>query len=164
MARKKIPAVIESLLSVIRFLTTSRIPFVVVGGAALALHGIPRATLDIDVVIPAKAEVILKLFYAAKEAGFLTQDKDIIRLVDKAYLLIGQWITFCDSGERELLDVLFEDIETFNRLRKQAVRKKAGKGSFYIASLDDLEAMKREVSRPIDMADIALIQERRKLR
>ena len=35
--------------------------------------------------------------------------------------------------------------------------------TFYIDSLDDLEAMKRVVSRPIDLADIVLIQEKRNL-
>ena len=78
----------------------------------------------------------------------------------KPNLLVGQWITFESPKDKELLDVLFEKLEIFNRLLSRSVKRKEKQLTFYIASLNDLEAMKKIVGRPIDLADIVLIREK----
>jgi len=85
---KRKPSFSEELLNLFNRFSSEKIPFLIVGGIALALHGIPRSTLDIDI---------------------------FIRI------------------------------------------------TLYVASLEDLEVIKRASGRPIDYADIALIQERLKL-
>lgn len=153
----------EGPLTTLKLLGSRHIPFVIVGGAAIALHGIPRSTLDIDIIVPAHSDIIHRLFSVAGEAGLISRHRNIFSLMKKPNLLVGQWITFESPEGKELLDVLFEEPEIFNRLLNRAVKRKEKQLTFYIASLDDLGAMKRAVGRPIDLADIALIQEKRNL-
>ena len=47
---------------VIKGLNKARLDYVLVGAAALAIHGIPRSTLDLDIYVPARTDVINKLF------------------------------------------------------------------------------------------------------
>lgn len=135
------------------------IRFVVVGGAAMALHGIPRSTLDIDIIVPCVTDSILRLFEASGEAGLESTQAGFLKLAYKPELLSGQWITFEDKEGHQLIDVLLEAEAVFNDLLGRAVERKAGSQTLHVASLDDIEAMKKAVGRPLDMSDIALIRE-----
>ncbi len=137
------------------------IPLVIVGGAALALHGIPRSTLDIDIVIPAREKILSQLLKSLEDVGFQSQQQGITRLADKPRFLIGQWVSFNDSEGQETLDVFFEEPEVFARLLSQSLERRGPLVTYQVASLDDLERMKRSSGRPIDLADIALIKEKR---
>ena len=63
-----------------------KVPYVIVGGAALVLHGIPRSTLDVDIVIPAEKETIVKVFRAANNIGLECQQSNVLSLTDKPNL------------------------------------------------------------------------------
>lgn len=149
--------------SFLKLLAREKIPFVVVGGAALALHGIPRSTLDIDLVVPAQSRAIHTLFSLARRAGLSSQQVDILKVVKQADLLAGQWITFDDPDGRELVDIFLEEPKVFQRLSRRAVTRQAKGYQLKVAALDDLERMKRASGRAIDLADIALIRERRRI-
>ena len=161
MAGKNIFPVPEAPLKILELFAAEKIPFVIVGGAAIALHGIPRATLDIDIVMPAKAETASKLFSVMQDKGLLSRDKYILSIIDRPHLLIGQWVTLQDKSGMEFIDIFFEDEKEFSRLLKRAKKIKGTKLNFYIASLNDLEKMKKISARAIDLADIVLIKERR---
>lgn len=47
--------VYDELRRLVATLTEQRAPYALCGGLALAVHGIPRATLDIDLLIPTDA-------------------------------------------------------------------------------------------------------------
>ena len=162
MAGKNTSPVPEAGLKILKDLSKEKIPFVIVGGAAIVLHGIPRSTLDIDVVMPSEAGVVAKLFSLAKRKNFLIRDKDIVSIVDKPRLLIGQWITLQDKSGGELVDIFFENEKEFDALFKRAKRIKVNRFNIYVASLYDLQAMKKASGRPIDLADIVLIKEKNK--
>ena len=159
MAGKNIFPVPEVPLKILRSIAAKKIPFVIVGGAAIALHGIPRATLDIDIVVP--ADTAGKLFSFMQDKSLLSRDKYISTIANRPHLLIGQWITLQDKNGMEFIDIFFESEEEFNSLLKRAKKIKTGKFNFYIASLGDLEKMKRISARAIDLADIVLIKEKR---
>ena len=162
MAQRKPDIITEKPITFLELLSEEKVPFIIIGGAALALHGIPRSTLDIDIIIPAKPEFTIKLFSIAKKARLKCGQKDIMRFTGRPDLLTGQLITFKDSTGNELIDIFFEDPKFFSRLFKRAIRKKTEHFILNIASLTDLEQMKRRSGRPIDLADIALIQEKRR--
>ena len=162
MAGRKPDIITEKPITFLELLSEEKVPFIIIGGAALALHGIPRSTLDIDIVVPARREFIVKLFSIAKKTGLKCGQKDIMRFMNRPDLLTGQLITFKDSTGSELIDIFLEDPEFFSRLLKRAARKKTKRFILNIASLTDLEQMKRRSGRPIDLADIALIQEKRR--
>jgi hypothetical protein len=164
MAGKNISPVPEAALRILKELSRETIPFVVVGGAALALHGIPRSTLDIDVIMPAESAAVARLFSLVERRNFLVRDKDIAKIADKPHLLIGQWITLQDKSGAEVVDIFLENEKEFSKFFKRAKKIKAKEFSLFVASLDDLELMKRASGRPIDLADIALIREKKRSR
>lgn len=160
MAGKNIFPIPEIPLKLLKLFATQKIPFVIVGGSAIALHGIPRSTLDIDIVVPAETDTISKLFSVIHKAGFLSRDRYVIGLINRPHLLIGQWITLQDKDGTEFIDIFFESEKEFNELLKRAKKIKGIKVNFFIASLGDLEKMKKISARPIDLADIVLIREK----
>ena len=58
------------------------VKYLVIGGIAAALHGVPRATFDLDILIEATAENAQRLLKALTEAGFgtaaMTNPEDIV--------------------------------------------------------------------------------------
>ncbi len=141
-----------------------KVPHVIIGGAALVLHGIPRSTLDVDIVIPAEEETIIKVFRAANHIGLECQQSNVLSLTAKPNLITGQWITFEDRTGRQLIDIFLEEVKQFKRLYRNSIERQHKKMIFHIASLPDLEKMKKAGGRPIDLADIALIREIKKVR
>ena len=129
----------------------------------MVLHGIPRATLDIDILIPAQSEIIINLFTATRKVGLRSHETQILRLASKPNLLVGQWISFKDAKGREIFDVGLEEIRIFKKLFSRALKRRGEGITYYVVSLKDMERMKKASGRPIDLADIALIQERRKI-
>ena len=116
--------------------------------------------MDIDIVVPAELDTVNRLFSAIQDAGLLSRDKYIFTLIDKPNLLIGQWMTLQDERGIEFIDIFFESVEEFKALLKRSRKIKGIKFNFYIASLNDLEKMKKISARAIDLADIVLIREK----
>jgi len=162
MAGKNISSVPEAGLKILKDLSNEKMPFVIVGGAAIVLHGIPRSTLDIDVIVPAEAGVVAKLFSLIERKNFLIRDKYIVSIANRPHLLIGQWITLQNKSGGELVDIFFENEKEFNKIFKRSNEIKTREFNLRVASLNDLQAMKRASGRMIDLADIALIKERKK--
>lgn len=158
MAGRKKSGKTEDPFAFFRHLAGAGVPFVIVGGAALALHGIPRSTLDIDVVVPASS--LRALFSAADRAGLRSGQAGLLKLPEPAWA--GQWVTFRNPRGGEWTDVFLEESKAFGRLMGGAVKRKVEQIRFCVAGLGDLERMKIKSGRPIDLADIALIRERRK--
>ncbi len=164
MAGKEDSLVPGELFVFLEALAQERVPFVVIGAAALALHGIPRSTLDVDLVLPAQGTAVRTLFRVAHQTGFRSREGALVKLAHRPEWLSGQWATFRGRQGMPWVDVFFERPPVFERLRRRALRRIMAGRSVAVASLAALERMKREVGRPIDLADVALIQERRKRR
>lgn len=132
--------------------------YVLVGGAALAIHGLPRSTIDIDIFIESKEENVKKIFKIADKLGLVTEQKDILKLVNSPNVIIGQWICFTYE-EQDILDVYFTDNKEFNELKKNTIKKHDKTVSVTVVSLETLQKMKNKSKRPIDLADIELIKD-----
>lgn len=153
----------QNIITLLKALSSYRIPYVIVGGAALALHGIPRSTLDVDIVIPTQTETVIKIFKAAKHANLKSNQTNILSLAEKPELITGQWVTFEDKNKRQLIDVFLEKESLFKELYRKSIKRRSHRLTFCVASLDDLEKMKKATGRAIDLADVALIQELREI-
>jgi hypothetical protein len=143
---------------IIARLNEAGVEYVLVGAAALVVHGLPRATIDIDLHVPAKPEVLTHLFDLAERLDLQSQQKDILGLLNKPDLFRDQWICFSHDNE-DVLDVFLAQEKEFNVLAGNAVWKTDGDLKVRVASLDDIESMKRASTRPIDKADLELIRE-----
>ena len=130
------------------------------GGAALALHGLPRTTLDIDIYIRADKMTFDKLFICLLDNLNLQSEQALFRNnSDQSHLFVGQWFTFSNSDGIDLIDVFIADDDKFESLKASVERICIYDNQIEIASLAALKKMKQECARPIDLADVVLIDE-----
>ena len=143
---------------IIKGLNKAKLEYVLVGAAALAIHGIPRGTLDLDIYVPARTDVMNKLFKVAGALGLKSEQKNVLEISHLPGLFRGQWVCF-SFKEQDVLDVFFADEDEFNNLYKNSELKKDKKISIRVASLRDIAAMKKASARPVDLSDLNLIKE-----
>lgn len=139
-----------------------RVDYVLIGGLAIALHGIERATMDIDVTVAMTPDNLSSLVEMARElemAPVLPVPLEALSDLDQ----LAHW-----HRERNLeafalrapglsgvtLDVLLYPPLDYAEMRQRAVTFQAGSVPVVVACIDDLIALKQAVGRPIDLADI----------
>lgn len=150
----------EIWYKIITGLNRERLRYVLVGGAALVIYGMPRTTLDIDIYVPASEEVLNKLFETAHRLGLKTEQKDIAATRHLPNLFKDQWICFSYKG-RDILDVFLADEKEFDKLYNNSEGRKIRNIGIMVASLKDIEKMKKKCRRPTDIADIEFIKKAR---
>lgn len=153
----------EILHKIIGSFNKNKLDYVLVGGAALVVHGIPRGTLDIDVYIVAKVETVNKLFKITEALGLKSKQRAILAIAHSSKLIANQWISFSYGG-KDMLDVFLAEQKEFEKIFKDAKLKRDKDISIKVASLEDIELMKKASGRPVDIADIELIKETRKIK
>ena len=125
--------------------------YVVIGGVAAVLHGVPRATFDVDILIETTLDNASRLLDALAECNFATA-----ALTTAEDILAHEITIFKD---RVRLDVqtrtpglLFDDAwaHRAERTIQDAV--------FWIASRDDLVQSKRASGRRIDLEDVRSLE------
>lgn len=146
---------------IIRQFNEAKLNYVLVGGAALVIHGIPRSTLDIDIFVPAKEEVLHKLFELADSLRLKSEQKSILVISNSPKLFVNQWICF-SYKEQDILDVFLAGEKEFNKLYANSEQKEDKDIRIRVASLRDIETMKKKSGRPIDLADLEFIKEAKK--
>lgn len=140
-------------LDVIRAFENAKVDYILVGGVAVNLHGIVRATEDIDFFVRPDARNIERLKSALRS---LWDDPEIdeIRVEDFADY---PTLRYGPPGEELVIDILtklgtafrFEDLEA-ESLTVEGVAIK-------VATPQTLLRMKRNTIRPIDKADAAAL-------
>lgn len=150
----------------LRRLVAHGVDFVVVGGVAMVLHGSSRNTNDLDIVYATDAANLEVLGEAMVELGATLRDvSDDVTFVPDARTLRQMSVLTLDShdGRIDLL-VAPAGSPSYARLRERAERITVGGAAFLVASLDDLESMKRAAGRPKDLLDLEEIEVIRRLR
>lgn len=147
------------------------VDYLLIGGLAVALHGVERSTMDVDVTIAMNQGNLTSLIEAARELGLtpvLPVSLDALNDLE----LLRKW-----HAERNLevfalrapglsgvtLDVLLFPPLEFDGMSRRAVIFYAAATSIRTASIDDLIALKEAVGRPIDISDIAHLKRVRSL-
>jgi hypothetical protein len=152
----------------LRTLGEHGVEFVIIGGFALAAHGVIRATKDIDVVPEPGAANIHRLATALRALDaevLLAEDFDPAELgiePDEEGLSLGRnWVLRTTLGR---LDVMQDVAGTrgYHSLREAAVERDVPEaGRFSFAGLDDLIAMKVAAGRPQDEIDVTSLERAR---
>jgi len=139
------------LKDVFSSLQRHKVRYLVIGGIAAVLHGVPRATFDLDLLIEAKPDNAEKLLRALVEAGLGTA-----ALTTPEELLSHEITIFKD---RVRIDVQtskpglkFE--EAWQRRKTMEYQKQ----KFYVVSREDLISSKRAAGRPVDLEDVRLLE------
>jgi hypothetical protein len=153
------PLAPEQLLGALR---EHGVDFVIIGGFALAAHGVVRGTKDLDIVPDPYPENIGRLAGAlrALEAEVLLADdfhpSEVGTAPDEEGLALGgNWVLRTALGR---LDVMQDvpGMKSYAALRVSSVRHDVpGAGTFDFCGLDDLIAMKVAAGRPQDELDVA---------
>ncbi|MEO0124041.1 MAG: DUF6036 family nucleotidyltransferase [candidate division WOR-3 bacterium] len=143
--------------TIIRRLTEENVKFVVVGGVAAIIHGVPRATFDLDVVIEF-SKINVKRFNKILDEFNLRPTVPINPLELANPRKRTEWIkkknakviNFKDPKGNYALDVLL--IYNYSRIRKIEIEIEEIK--FYVVDKNTLVKMKREANRDVDIRDI----------
>ena len=142
-------------------LQKAKVPYAVVGGFAVALHGIPRGTIDIDFVIQWSLKNLLKTEAVLQELGLVSRipvdAKSVFTFRDeyiKNRNLIA-WNFYDPIKPIHNVDIIINyDLEG----AKTKIVKTAA-GSIKILSQKDLIAMKKASGRPQDLEDVKSLEQ-----
>lgn len=143
-----------------------RVRYLIVGGLAVNLYGIPRVTQDIDIIISMDRENIVKMNEALKELDYVPRlpvNPDDLADQDK----LKEWIkeknlkafSFYHRIESfKVIDIVIVQPLDFEEAFQRKTIKNVGSIEVYLASIDDLIAMKQHVGRAQDLSDITLLK------
>lgn len=127
-----------------------QVKYVIIGGIAAVLHGVPRATFDLDILIEATDENATRLLEALLEARLGTA-----ALTTTEEVLANEITIFQD---RVRIDVQTStpglDFEQAWANRETMTYQEQ---TFYVVSKQDLIASKRAAGREIDLEDVKLL-------
>ena len=151
-------------------LEAAGVSYAVVGGVALNLHGVPRMTYDIDLVVATTAESLRTCRELLERLGLrcrlplVLEDLATLErrreLEDERNLLA---VTFTDpSNPLREVDVLVAPSLDPDGVCARAVTKRTESLVVRVAHIDDLLAMKRAAARPQDLADVAHLERLRR--
>ena len=138
----------------------------VVGGVAVNLHGVPRMTYDVDVVVLTDAATLLACRLALAGLGLVCRlplvlealaDASERARLEKERNLIAVTFTDPDNPLREVDVLVAPSVDPDGVVSRSLVRS-AGAFDVRIASLADLLRMKRAAARPQDLADVAHLE------
>lgn len=126
--------------------------YVVLGGIAAVLHGVPRATFDLHILIDASPDNARRLLDALLDAEMGTA-----ALVTPEELLAHEITVFND---RVRLDVQTSTpgLEFALAWQRRVTMQYQGQ-VFYVVSREDLIASKRAAGRPIDLEDVRSLEQ-----
>lgn len=129
----------------------NNVRYIVIGGIAAIVHGVPRATFDLDILIEATEENAQRLLTALEEVGLGTAS-----LISPAELTQHEITIFND---RVRVDVQTStpglDFKT-GWANKQTINYQGQ--PFFVVNKEDLIASKRAAGRPVDMADVEALE------
>jgi hypothetical protein len=123
----------------------------VIGGIAAVLHGVPRATFDLDILIESTPENAKKLLDALLDAGLGTAE------MTSAEELLAQEITIFKDRVRIDVQTHTPGLEFDKAWDRKVIMDYQGQ-KFYVVTREDLIAAKRASGRDVDLEDIRLLE------
>jgi len=136
---------------VFRSLNAHEVRYLVIGGIAAIVHGVPRMTFDLDILIEATPDNAQRLLDAFLDAGLGTA-----ALTTPDDLLATEIMVFKD---RVRIDVQTKTpgIEFADAWPRRAKVGHEGQ-AIHVAGRQDLIASKLAAGRPVDLEDVRLLR------
>ncbi len=125
--------------------------YLVIGGIAAAIHGVPRATFDLDILIEATADNARRLLDALVAIGFGTAT------MISADGLLANEITVFNDRVRIDVQTSTPGIRFATAWARRRTMDYQGQ-SFHVACREDLIASKLASGRPVDLEDVRILQ------
>jgi Nucleotidyl transferase of unknown function (DUF2204) len=143
--------VINRLVDVYASFQKRGVKYMVIGGIAAVLHGVPRATFDLDILIEPSVENAQALLDALVDAGFATAT------LITASEVASHEVTIFKDRVRIDVQTSTPGIEFGSAWQNRIVMTYQGQ-EFYIVSKEDLIASKRAAGREKDLEDVRLLE------
>lgn len=141
-------------------LRKAKIPYAVVGGYAVALHGAVRGTVDVDVVIKWNLKNLEKLEKVLSEMGLISlipiNSNSLFHFRDE-YIRERNLITWNFYDPKNPLNQL-DIIITYDLKTAHTKTIKTSAGEIKILAMEDLIAMKKASGRPQDLQDVKALE------
>ena len=142
---------LNRLQDVFRSFQQHDVKYVVIGGIASILHGVPRATFDLDILIEATPENTRRLLDALLDAGLGTA---ALTTVDD---VLAHEITIFRDRVRLDVQTSTPGVDFDDAWRNRKTVTYQGQ-DFFILSKEDLIASKRAAGRDVDIEDVRLLE------
>lgn len=141
---------INRLLDVFASFQKHKVKYVVIGGVAAVLHGVPRATFDLDILIEASRDNVNGLLTALLEANLGSA-----ALITSEELLANEITVFKD---RVRIDVQTSTPGLkFENAWINKIKMNYQGQEFYVVSKSDLIQSKLSAGRRIDLEDVKML-------
>ncbi len=140
----------------------SQLRYALVGGYALAMHGLIRATMDVDLVLRLNLNDFEKAEKALGDIGLQSRlpirAQDVIKMrkeyIENRNLIAWSFVDY-KNPLRQVDILITKDLKDLN-----VERISVGGRKITVASLEDLLKMKQAAGRPQDLIDIKNIKEK----
>lgn len=142
---------LNRLRDVFRCFQEREVKYLVIGGVASVLHGVPRATFDLDVIIEPTEENAQQLLDALLAAGFGTAAMTTAKEVVENEITVFKDRVRIDV-QTSTPGLTFQD--AWRRRETMTYQAQA----FYVVSKEDLIASKKAAGRDVDMEDVRLLE------
>lgn len=147
---------------IFQLLNEHELHYVVIGGIAVVLHGCPRLTADLDLIIDLDPSNARETIEVLQGAGFVADiPVDVRQFADE--VVRREWMVnknmkalSLHDGQKPpmVIDILAESPIAFDDLYRRSKLINLDATSVRIASIADLIALKRLAGRPEDLLDI----------
>jgi hypothetical protein len=157
---------------VFRALNGAKIKYVVAGGVAVAMHGYPRFTKDLDVIVYLEQKNLSKFFDTMIDIGYLprvpvTKEQFIDAKQRKKWQKDKGMIvfSFCHRDPPfKVVDMFVTAPINFQLLYKKRVRADVGNMMIPLISIEHLKILKKKAGRFQDKNDIIQLIEIERLK
>jgi len=142
---------LNRLQDVFKFFQQHKVRYIVVGGVASVLHGVPRATFDLDILIDPTDDNAQRLLSALVDAGFGTAT------MTNAQEILDHEITIFNDRVRIDVQTRTPGVSFQDAWRRRKTVTYHGQ-DFFILSKEDLIASKQASGREVDLEDVHMLQ------
>lgn len=153
-------------LNLFKALKTHNIDYLLIGGLAMNLHGVPRMTMDVDLVIALDAGNIAKLASCAKELGLYPNvpvsledladaNKRDALLAEKNLIALS---LISNTPATPTVDIVIHHPLDFKKAFSKAVQRDISGTPVMLACIEDMIALKKAAGRAQDLSDITHLE------
>lgn len=134
-----------------------KVKYLVIGGIAAILHGVPRATFDLDILIESSIENARRLIDALAAAGLGTAS-----LTSPEEILANE-ITILKDRVRIDIQTSTPGLDFQQAWQRRVIMNYHGQ-QLNVVGIDDLIASKLAAARDVDLEDARLLEMNKNLR
>ncbi len=152
--------------NIFRTLNEEGVRYLVVGGVAVNLYGVLRATADIDLVVQLSVENVLLLAKALKKLGYkpkipvtiedFANPENREKWIDEKEMKV--FALYPSDRELGTMDIFVREPFDFDKAYANRTTINVAGVNIPVVSIDDLIYLKKEAARNQDLADIEALE------